>query len=193
MKNRFFKSLGIIFITAISRTWRIHLQGAIPKNPSIIVFWHNQMMPVWKTFARKAPYAVVSQSKDGQLLSDLLEFWGYKLIRGSSSKGGKEVMNRLVEKSKDDFVLLTPDGPRGPRHIMKPGAIVAAQRSGAKFYFLKASTSRKIVFQKSWDKFEFPLPFSKIEIEISDPYIISKELSNDEITNLMHNIQEKMQ
>lgn len=192
MKNKLIKSLGIIFITLISKTWRIAFNGRFPRKPAIIVFWHNEMMPIWRLFAHKYAGAVVSQSKDGQILSDLLDKWGFILIRGSSSKGGKEVMNQLVEKSKDNFVLLTPDGPRGPRHILKPGGIVAAQRSGTRFYFIKVNIHKKITFHKSWDKFEFPLPFSKISIEISEPYIISSELNNDEISVLMTNIEEKM-
>lgn len=192
MKNKLIKSLGIIFITLISKTWRITFNSRFPQKPAIIVFWHNEMMPIWRLFANKNAYAVISQSKDGQILSDLLDKWGFILIRGSSSKGGKEVMNQLVEKSKDNYVLLTPDGPRGPRHIMKPGGIVASQRSGARFYFIKSNIQKKITFHKSWDKFEFPLPFSKISLEISEPYVISKELDNDEITELMRNIERKM-
>jgi len=193
MKNKLLKSLANFFIITISKSWRIHIKGSFPQKPAVVVFWHNEMLPMWRIFANKNAYAVVSQSKDGQILSDLLEKWGFMLIRGSSSKGGKEVMNKLVEKSMDNYVLLTPDGPRGPRHILKPGGIVAAQRSGARFYFMKANISKKFVFKKSWDRFEFPLPFSKITIEISEPYIISKELNNNEITELMHNIEGKMQ
>ncbi|HAW07869.1 MAG TPA: hypothetical protein DCW42_01670, partial [Bacteroidetes bacterium] len=82
--------------------------------------------------------------------------------------------------------------PRGPRHIMKPGAIVAAQRAEAKFYYFKVNISNKIAFKKSWDIFEFPLPFSKIYIEISDAYVLSKDLTNEEITALMNDIEGKM-
>ncbi len=193
MKNKLCKFLGNFFITAISKTWLFHIKGSFPQKPAIVVFWHNEMMPIWRIFANKNAYAVVSQSKDGQILSDLLEKWGFMLIRGSSSKGGKEVMNQLVEKSQDNYVLLTPDGPRGPRHFLKPGGIVASQRSGARFYYIKANISKKIVFKKSWDRFEFPLPLSRITIEISEPYIISNELNNNEITELIRNIEGKMQ
>ncbi len=192
MKNKILKIFGINLLNIISKTWRIKIFGQFPSKPAIIVFWHNEMLPVWRVFAKKDAYAIVSQSKDGQLLSDLLERWGFLLIRGSSSKGGKEVMNEMVQKAKENYVLLTPDGPRGPRHIMKPGAIVAAQRADAKFYYFKVDMSNKITFKKSWDIFEFPLPFSKIYIEISDAYVLSKDLTNEEITALMNDIEGKM-
>jgi lysophospholipid acyltransferase (LPLAT)-like uncharacterized protein len=98
-----------------------------------------------------------------------------------------------LKKSQDNYVLLTPDGPRGPRHFLKPGGIVASQDQSAILLYKSKYIPKKLFFKKSWDRFEFPLPLSRITIEISEPYIISNELNNNEITELIRNIEGKMQ
>jgi lysophospholipid acyltransferase (LPLAT)-like uncharacterized protein len=107
------------------------------------------------------------------MLSDMLQTWGYTLLRGSSSNGGKEVLLRIISAAKENYVLITPDGPRGPRQEFKAGAIVAAQRSGAKIVFVKANIINKYKFYRSWDRFEFPYPFAKIKIFISEPETVN--------------------
>jgi hypothetical protein len=86
-KYRFF----VFLINLISKTWRIQVIGEKP-NGGIVVFWHGKMLPGWYNLRKSQCVAVVSQSKDGQILSNILQKWGFELVRGSSSKGGKEVL-----------------------------------------------------------------------------------------------------
>lgn len=160
-------SIGIILMRLIASTWRYSTSGEIPRNmPSIIAFWHDSMLPGWHFHAEQKAIALVSQSKDGGILTRLLERWGIKTIRGSSSKSGKEALAEAVELVKQGHtLLLTPDGPRGPRHKFKPGAVIAAQRAGVPLYLARVSESSAYVFQKSWDMFRLPLPFASIHID----------------------------
>jgi len=66
-------NVGIWLILQISKTWRITTQGNIPQPPAIIAFWHGYMLPVWKYFSDKNPSALISQSKDGEILAAILE------------------------------------------------------------------------------------------------------------------------
>lgn len=182
----------IIILNLISKTWRIKLFGEFPESPAIIVFWHGVMLPNWKIFSNKMPFAVISTSKDGQILVDLLEKWGFSFIRGSSSQKGKEVLENIVELAPKHFILMTPDGPRGPKMKMKAGAVVAAHRSSVPLHYLTTKILSKKVFPKSWDSFELPLPFSKIEIQISKPIFVPSNLSKDEINDLILDIESKM-
>jgi hypothetical protein len=179
-------------VNLISKTWRIKIIGKIPKENGIIVFWHGLMLPCWKFFSKLNPYAVVSTSKDGQVLVKILSKWNYSFIRGSSSKGGKVVLENIISLSKDKLVLMTPDGPRGPNRKFKAGALVAAQRSQADLFYLRVKINSKIILKKSWDKFEFPLPFSKINIEVSEPLNVHNSLSREEIERIISEIEIKM-
>lgn len=192
MKPTFQQILFVQIIYWISKTWQIRIQGELPTTHSIIVFWHGIMLPCWKIFTKKNAFAVVSSSKDGQILVDLLTKWGFSFIRGSSSKGGKEVLQNIIENSKSQLVLMTPDGPRGPINNFKPGAVVAAQRAKVPIYFLKATIGSKIIFKKSWDYFQFPMPFSKIKISVSEPIWIADEKSPEEINNIIREIEQRM-
>lgn len=181
--------IAISLLNLLSKTWRIEINQNIHfQNNGIVIFWHGFMLPVWKYFGKFSPTAVVSLSKDGEILSQLLEKWGFELIRGSSSKKGREVLDEIIESSKNNLVLMTPDGPRGPRYEMKAGAVVAAFKTGTPLYLCGVGISNKIIFSKSWDKFHLPLPFSKIKLIIEEPVYIEsnsdKELINIKISEL---------
>lgn len=168
------------------------MKGNLPSENSVIIFWHGIMLPCWKIFSKFHPVAVVSSSKDGEKLVHILEKWNFDFIRGSSSKRGKEVLKEIISTLSNRIVLMTPDGPRGPEKKLKPGAIVAAQRAKVPLYYLKTKIQSKKVFLKSWDKFEFPLPFSRIDIEISSPNYISHELSREDIEVKISEIEGRM-
>ena len=192
MKLNLSYKIAVSMINLVSKTWRINVTGKIPEKPAIIVFWHGLMLPGWKMFGGKLPYAVVSQSRDGEILSALLKKWGFRLIRGSSSKSGKEVLAEITINSQENYVLMTPDGPRGPIYKMKPGALIASLRTGTPLYFCGIKINRKKIFERSWDKFQLPLPFSKIEITYSQPYIFSKELSREEIAEKIVELEREL-
>lgn len=177
--------IGILLIHLISITWRVKIIGDFPSMPSIIAFWHGKMMPVWKAFSRKNAKALVSQSKDGEILTSILNFWGYQVVRGSSSKGGKEALEQIIELSQSGYFLITPDGPQGPREQMKVGAVISSIRTGTPLILCGVKIISPKIFEKSWDKFEFPLPFSKIIIKFSKPILYKKNVNRDEINDLI--------
>jgi lysophospholipid acyltransferase (LPLAT)-like uncharacterized protein len=181
-----------LILRAISSTWRYRINGDIAKSPAVVAFWHGSMLPVWKYFAKHKPYAVVSKSKDGAILTYMLENWGYNVLRGSSSKGGKEVLNDMKEAAGKGYLLITPDGPRGPIHEFKPGAVIAAHRSSAALQLCGVNINHKICFHKSWDRFLLPLPFTKIELEFFEPILIPKGSSREEISGIIEKCQKEL-
>jgi len=184
--------IAINLIYLISKTWKINIQGEIPSQNGIIIFWHHLMLPSWKLFQNIKAYAVVSSSKDGELLVSLLKKWRFDFIRGSSNQGGKDVMQNIVSKSRNHIILMTPDGPKGPRMKMKHGAVIAAYRSNSPLFYLNVNIRKKIIFKKSWDKFELPLPFSKIDIKISKCNEFHSNMQNNELDELINIIEGKM-
>jgi lysophospholipid acyltransferase (LPLAT)-like uncharacterized protein len=187
-KYRFAASI----LRAISSTWRYRINGDIAISPAVVAFWHGSMLPVWKYFAKHKPFAVVSKSKDGAILTDMLESWGYNVLRGSSSKGGKEVLNDMQDAAGKGYLLITPDGPRGPIHEFKPGAVIAALRSGRALQLCGVNINHKICFHKSWDKFQLPLPFTRIELSFSESIVINKESSREDISGIIEKCQSEL-
>jgi lysophospholipid acyltransferase (LPLAT)-like uncharacterized protein len=145
-------------------------------SPFVLVFWHGSMAWPWWRFRNSNAAALVSMSKDGQLLAGLLRLWGYTVLRGSSSRGSKEAMQAMREALQQGRVLcVTPDGPRGPYHEMKMGAVRVAQTEGVPLVMVNVGYRRRLRL-RSWDRFEIPLPFSVARVRFSDPMYIAKEL-----------------
>ena len=181
---------GEYILRLIASSWRIKIVGELPQKPAVIAFWHCQMLPVWKFFSGTNSFAVVSLNKDGAILAHLLSKWKYKLIRGSSSRGGSEVINEIVNHNEDNFFLITPDGPRGPRMQCKAGAFVIAQRKNIPLFFIKCEVKHKKIFSRSWDKFELPLPFTQVTLNIST-VDVTQDMSKENITELMQHCDKK--
>lgn len=161
----------------------------------VVAFWHGSMFVGWflhRPEKKRNISALVSQSNDGEFLSAILERWNYTMIRGSSHIGGKEAMQLMVDEvEKGNSLAITPDGPRGPRHEMKMGAIRVAQRTGVPLILAGISVRKKKLL-RSWDKFEVPLPFSSVVVKYSDPIIVAKELNNESLDNFKVIMQRKM-
>ena len=176
--------LAIKIIDLISKTWRLSAINS-PAKPAIIAFWHGSMLPVWKFFSSEDSVGVVSLSKDGEILSGLLEMWDYSLIRGSSSQSGSQVLDEICSSNRRGYILITPDGPRGPAGIFKAGAVVAAARMEFPLYLCGVKIKFYRKFTRSWDKFQFPLPFSKSELTFIGPIHIQNEASREDIAQII--------
>ena len=148
-------------------------------QPIIIALWHGEIFPVTGFGNRLTSHLVtfVSQSKDGEVIARVLERLGHVTVRGSSSKGGVRALlkaKRIMEREKRMGVF-TVDGPRGPRHKAKGGVIFLAQRAEARIVPFRAYPDRAKVFDKSWDKFMLPLPFSRCTVYIGAPFEVTKD------------------
>lgn len=114
-------------------------------------------------FGRVATMA--SDSRDGELISQVLERIGYAVARGSSTRGGLKALQQLRKFMQQGRIgVLTVDGPRGPRRKPKAGAVYMAQRAGAVLLPLRAECSSAWVFEKSWDHFQVPKPFCRCAV-----------------------------
>jgi hypothetical protein len=162
------------------------------RKPFVFVFWHGSMTFPWWRMRHHNAAALVSQSKDGQLLADLLEHWGYTVLRGSSNRGSKEAMASMRSAVSDGHVLcVTPDGPRGPYHEMKMGAIRVAQTMNVPLVMMSVGY-RRFRRLRSWDRFEIPLPFTRARVLISDPITIDPDLLGEPLDDKRRELEKMM-
>ena len=191
-------TIPLKLLRLISRTWRIKFIGELPSTPCVIAFWHGEMLPVWQYFSNKQIKenqkfnAIVSLSNDGDILSKLLNMMQYTLIRGSSSNNNVGVLKKMLEVGGKENILITPDGPRGPRQKMKAGAFIVSQRTQIPLILLRCKIKNKKIFKKSWDKFELPLPFTNVDIFVINSFIVPSNLSYNELNKFILDNESKM-
>lgn len=155
----------------------------------VLAFWHGQMLLAWYLHRNKNFTALISKSKDGDLLAKILKHWRYNVVRGSTSKGGDVALGIMVDYARNnESVAITPDGPRGPINRMKAGAVITAKKSKAPLILVGIGYNKKRVL-KSWDKFEIPNFFSRVKAVYSDPVYIKSDLSFSDTSELILNCE----
>jgi lysophospholipid acyltransferase (LPLAT)-like uncharacterized protein len=158
----------------------------------VLAFWHSTMLVPWYLNRNKNYVGLTSKSKDGDLLARVLNKWNYCVVRGSSSSGGDEALNLMVDYARNkSSIAVTPDGPKGPARRMKAGAVIAAKRGNVPLLLLGVGykKNRKL---KSWDRFEIPKFFSRVNVVYSEPIYISSELSYEETSEMIQNCENKL-
>jgi len=150
-----------------------------PEGPRIMVFWHNRIPAISIGFLRHYPRrhptrkgvsVLTSPSKDGDILAGVMANLGMGSVRGSSSRRGSTAIRELTTLLESGVDLaITPDGPRGPKYSLGPGAVFLSQKTGIPIMLLHARYHNAIRL-KTWDSFAIPLPFSRVDITI-DPYM----------------------
>ncbi len=172
---------------------RVRVRGQIISEPAVYIFWHSQMLSGWRIFKGRNFTALVSQSNDGEMLNRLLEKWNYNVIRGSSSKGGKEALGAVIDLVRNGTsAVITPDGPRGPAHEIKNGPLLISLSCNVPVIPVRITYSRKLTLKRSWDRFQIPLPFSLCKITFGDKFYYEKLLENDELQNFKQQIATQM-
>lgn len=168
---------------------------SLPKKPCIVVFWHGRLAMMsfaykhwWKKKfgGQKSGKVIISDHKDGEIITSVISHFGIKAIRGSSSKGGARALISAFKEIKNGVdVIITPDGPRGPKHSVADGAVVIAQKQNLDIYALNYEASKFWQF-KSWDGMILPKPFSTINYSLSKPFSVAN-LELDEAKELIKN------
>ena len=149
---------------------REHLEACRSRGrPVLLVFWHNRLLYTCYYLRRTALTMMISQSRDGDLIARVARCFGIQAVRGSTSRrGGRAVVELARAMRAGRTGGITPDGPRGPRYRLQPGALLAAQRAGAAVIPVSIAFSRRKVF-RSWDRFRFPCPGARAVLILGEP------------------------
>ena len=174
-------------VRILARTWRVRevhqLRGdgvllgtqdivRQHERPVIFCLWHCELLCHMWNFRELGIVVLISEHGDGEIASRAAESMGYRTIRGSSRRGAERALLSLAREVEGGaHVAVTPDGPRGPAESFAPGALIAAQRSGAPIVLLRAVADRAWRL-KSWDRFIIPKPFARLTIYVSEPLFV---------------------
>jgi lysophospholipid acyltransferase (LPLAT)-like uncharacterized protein len=124
----------------------------------ILAFWHDQLFLMAKGYHGPGAQVMISASKDGELIARTMEYFGIGAVRGSSTRGGRAAFREMLELAAQPVdLVITPDGPKGPRHQVKEGVVQLARLSGRPVVPMAFACSRGYRFN-SWDRFLLPFP-----------------------------------
>ena len=168
-------------VRLLAATWRFRVQGwehvvaaRATGRPLVYILWHSRILPLLYHRRDEGMALLISRHRDGGYLADLSERWGYRVVRGSSQRGGEVGLLGLVRCLRQGAeVALTPDGPRGPVERMKPGALAAAQHAGALVIPAGARAS-SAWWIRSWDRFCLPQPFARVDVAYGAPFAVAE-------------------
>lgn len=197
---RFFGNhLLVVFIGVLCKTLKINFINTETikkldeeKKNYVLAFWHGTMIIPWYIHRSKNFVALISKSKDGDMLANLLKHWDYEVVRGSSSRGGNVALGIMVDYAKNNSsIAITPDGPKGPVHKLKPGAVITAKKSNIPLVLMGIGVEKKKIL-KSWDKFEIPKLFSKVKVVYSNAIYIDGTLSFEGTSKMIDECESKL-
>lgn len=147
----------------------------------IYTLWHAQQLPLTLRHRTENIAVIVSQHRDGEIISRMVEGIGYRTIRGSSTRGGSEALREFIAAAAQGHSLaITTDGPQGPARRCKPGAILAAAKTGLPIVPAAAAAVRAWTFD-SWDRFLIPKPGSLVFLSYGDPIPVPPDLGGEPI------------
>lgn len=185
------------YIRLVRRTTRWQFEGLENFNPVqdsgqgfIALVWHSRFMmtpAAWSKMTQK-PHILISKSRDGDLVTYASKMLSAGVVRGSrkakfkdKEKRGAGALREMIDVlNQGDCIVMTPDGPRGPRMHMGEGALRLAKLSGTPVLALAISVSNNKLFN-SWDRFMLPLPFGRGKIIFAGPVSVAKDASNEDV------------
>ncbi|MFO7830754.1 MAG: lysophospholipid acyltransferase family protein [Desulfuromonadaceae bacterium] len=154
----------------------------------ILSIWHDQLLLMAKAYTYKAQI-LISSSRDGELIARAMAYMGQKAVRGSSSRGGSTAFKQMLRLAREPYdLVITPDGPRGPRHEIKEGVVHLARLSKRAVVPMTMACSRGHRFA-SWDRFLLPYPFGRLVFVYGKPLYFFKDESAEDFH---HRLSEAM-
>lgn len=205
--QRLLAALIVFLIRTMAFTIRFRLddqsgffKDGAPAEKFIFAFWHNRLalsVMLYQRFVRKFEpdrriAGLVSASRDGGLLAQILEYFGIVPIRGSSSRRGGQALVEMTSCAERGYDLaITPDGPRGPCYEVRDGVVATAQYTGLTVVPASYHLSWKICL-KSWDGFQIPLPFTRCDITVGKPLAVPREISDEQRESYRRQLEQSL-
>jgi lysophospholipid acyltransferase (LPLAT)-like uncharacterized protein len=168
-------------LSALVRTLRVRFVGQedlfsrwARGEKVIVAFWHNRLLMMPLAAAGQPVCILVSLHRDGEIATRALSRWGIHVVRGSATRGAVAGFKHLLAEYRNGYNLaVIPDGPRGPRHVAKPGVIHLARATGAPIFPATFAASRAARL-RSWDRLVIPLPFTRVAIAFGQPLHVDR-------------------
>lgn len=185
-------------VRLLARSWKLEIRGrenwdaCYSRSGMLVTLWHGRMVLGMPAGADRGLSVLVSPSGDGQLVIPLLRRFGYSWVLGSSNKSPARAVREMVERLKSGGrMVITPDGPRGPRHSTNPGAAWMARATGFPILPVGCVTDRAWHL-KSWDRFTIPKWGARVIVSYTQPMEVGPATSDEELVSVTSTMRERM-
>ncbi|HEY0324252.1 MAG TPA: lysophospholipid acyltransferase family protein [Pyrinomonadaceae bacterium] len=158
----------------------------------IYTFWHDRVFLATHFWQRRRIVVMTSQSFDGEYIARFIQRFGYGAARGSSTRGAVGAVVEMVKLMRAGCpTAFTIDGPKGPRHVAKMGAVLLAKKTGQPVLPFTI-TPRRYWTANSWDRFQVPTPFTRALVVIAPPIFVSADADEDELEAKRDELQREL-
>lgn len=189
---------SVLFV--LGRTLRVsfiterHDHDAIRDQKQIVyAFWHGRQFLMFRIARGIGCTVLVSPSDGGDIQAGVLRLFGNLPVRGSSTRGAVGGLVNVIRNVRAGrHAAFAVDGPRGPIHEAKPGALEVARKTGAVVVPVSISYGRHLVLRSTWDKYHFPVPFSRTRVAIGEPISVAATLSQKELYRQCRSLGEEL-
>lgn len=190
------RACGPQVLTWLSSKWSYdiagleHLDKELERKGALIAMWHGRMVVPVHPFRNRGWHVLVSPSEDGDLSEGMLHRFGFKVVRGSSSRGGARALRELLGVlDGGGVVAITPDGPRGPMHNVNLGLAWMARATGRSVLPFGCVADRTWRLS-SWDRFTIPKPGARVALTYGPAVAVSRDGGDAELERAAQAIRE---
>ena len=187
---------GLLWLLLRTVRWEYELSEDLtetePVKPAIYLFWHRCLGPGTYRFRNRGLAVMISSSFDGEFVARVAEKFGYRTVRGSSTRGGARAllgMHKVL--SEGEAAVFTIDGPKGPRYVAKPGPVLLARNSGAPIWVFHIALDRAWVLN-SWDRLMIPKPFARALLAVSTAIRVPAEATEEQMAECQAEVQARL-
>lgn len=158
----------------------------------VIAFWHDRILLTTYYWKGDDTAVMVSKSFDGEYMTRTAQRFGFGVVRGSSSRGGFSALVKMIKLTKQGIrMALTVDGPRGPRHEAKRGAIILARDAGVPVVPVLVEAGKAWIL-KSWDRTVIPKPFTRAAVFVGEPVFVPGDADQDTVEAKRRELERKL-
>jgi lysophospholipid acyltransferase (LPLAT)-like uncharacterized protein len=160
------------------------------EGPAIFLFWHEYIPFPFYLRGNCNIAMLLSQHEDAEWLSEAARHMGFRTIRGSTNRGGVAAIRKLLRTSRSMNLAITPDGPRGPRRKLAPGAVFLASKLGIPIITAGFGYDRPWRINSTWDRFAIPRPYSRARGILGPAISIAGGLGRDGLEEARRYVEE---
>ena len=161
-------------------------------TPILFVFWHGGLLPLIHYHRQEGIVVLTSEHRDGEYVTQIIQHHGFRAVRGSFTRGGIKGLKGLIRAARSgQDIALTPDGPRGPVAVFKPGSLLVAQIGHLPVVPISVTASSGWRL-KSWDRFLIPKLFTTVRLQYHSPRFVEENATRGELELIAADIEEEL-
>ena len=190
-----------IFKKLINTLYQIHKHVYFAKNINyptcsncLFAIWHAHQCGIYSIVDRSKTNVMISKSRDGEIVAYATEQLGFRTVRGSARRGGASATLELIDRIRQgESGVITIDGPRGPKHIVKKGIVEIAKITGAPIVPMTFYGGKRGFFKfKTWDDFCYPVPFKRLINIYGEPIYVPSDADDEKIEEIRKQVEDEL-